>query len=143
MAEAVYNETDTFWEFYNSETGRVDDVFGKTGWVPAKDYVGWDGLLTNILIEYLVGVSFNASSIDFTPIIPSAWNASKITVQLNQVEMNLTLLNDQINSSIHFSYPSFNNVTVIDLQTLNQTTYFSSDIQLNVTNFNRYRLLIK
>ncbi len=143
MAEGVFNETGTFWEFYNSTTGRVDDVVGKTGWVPASHYVGWDGLLTNMFIEYLAGVSFNSSSISFNPIIPIEWNASKMNLQLNQIELNLTRLNNQINSSFHFLYPSFNNVTVIDLQTLNQTTYFSTDIQLNFTNFNRYRLLIQ
>ncbi|NVM29591.1 MAG: hypothetical protein HWN65_12185 [Candidatus Helarchaeota archaeon] len=142
MAEGVFNETGTFWEFYNSTTGRVDDVVGKTGWVPASHYVGWDGLLTNLLIENLVGVSFNGSTIPFHPIIPSEWNSSKINLQLNRIKMNMTLLNNQINSSIEFTPPSFNNVTVIDLQTLNQTTYFTPNIQVNFTNFNKYRFQI-
>ncbi len=143
MAEGVFNETGTFWEFYNSETGRIDDVQGKTGWVPASNYVGWDGLLANSLIENLIGVSFNGSTIPFHPIIPMEWNSSRIEIQLNQISMNLTLFNTQINSSIHFAIPSFNNVTIFDLQAKTNYTFFSPDINYLFTNFDPYKFIIK
>jgi cellobiose phosphorylase len=143
MAEDVYNRTDTFWEFYHSETGQIDDVVGKTGWAPASNYTGWDGLLTNLFIENLIGIKYNRSTIDFQPIIPHEWNGSQITLQLSNLEINLSLLNTLINASIHLTYPFFNNVTIINLDTFAQNTFLTADFQTNFTNFNRYRFLIK
>ncbi|MHA1264853.1 MAG: MGH1-like glycoside hydrolase domain-containing protein [Candidatus Helarchaeota archaeon] len=143
MAESVFNETGTFWEFYNSESGRVDDVVGKTGWTPASNFTGWDGLLANLLIENLIGLTFNGSSIHFYPLLPPQWNGSQIRLQLNNFWINLTLSNSLLSSAIHFNNPTFHNVTILDERTYNETTFYTPDVQINFTNFNPYLFTIK
>ncbi|MHA1229994.1 MAG: hypothetical protein ACTSPQ_05055 [Candidatus Helarchaeota archaeon] len=113
-------------------------MMDKTGWVPASNYVGWDGLLANILFEYIFGIKYNKTHITFNPILPNEWNSSFIYLNLNKININMSLSINVIPANISVSIPAFHNITIVDLKTSAKNTYFTSNFQFNFTNFRRY-----
>jgi len=77
----VWEKTGTFYEFYHPEKISLKGLHRKTGDLgtnfdrgdaPTKDFVGWTGLVNNLVIEILFGLEKNGDQWTLRPNLPAA-----------------------------------------------------------------------
>jgi hypothetical protein len=98
-----YRRDGAFWEYYDPDRDGVDDLTRKSDLMrklrrvnrPKDHFVGWDGLVNNLVIERLLGLSLPSgagSEISIAPRLPRSWNGCRFELTLAEPRLTLVMV---------------------------------------------------
>ncbi len=108
----VWKKTGKFYEFYHPQKFEIKGVHRKTGDLgtnfdrgdaPTADFVGWTGLVDNLVIEVLFGLEKTGDKWTMTPNFPEAATGKLFTLSLPSDNLEITLeikSSDQISARV-------------------------------------------
>jgi len=96
----VWSRDHTFYEFYDPQSLEIKNLHRKTGipatWcgredTPVKDFVGWTGLVNNLVIEVLFGLSKNGDAWTLRPYLPGQASGQTFSLSLPPESLEISL----------------------------------------------------
>lgn len=108
----IWSRDRTFYEFYDPQSLEINNLHRKTGtWgtlsgredTPVRDFVGWTGLVNNLVIEVLFGLSKKGESWTLRPCFPpqSSGRIFSLSLPADNLEVSLELKSpDQIKALV-------------------------------------------
>jgi len=96
----TWNKSGHFYEFYNPNTGDINDVVGPKenimkslilGERPVKDFVGSTGLVNNLLVEDILGIRWKDTRPIFEPALPPEWLGKTIRYKSPYLKLDCSL----------------------------------------------------
>jgi len=102
VADALYKmfgQSGKFYEFYDPQKLSIQDLHRKTGFMglstrrdkPVEDFVGWTGLVDNLVIEVLFGLDRTDVGWALSPALPAQTSGKTLLLSIPSQGLEITL----------------------------------------------------
>jgi len=96
----TWSKREHFYEFYNPITGDIKYLHRKKGNImktllmgtgPVKHFVGWTGLVNNLLVEDILGIRWKGEKLVFEPAMPPEWLGRTVRYKSDFLNLDCSL----------------------------------------------------